>query len=232
MKDKCLPIQILHPCQENIEKMQPNSNGWHCDKCAKQVHDVSELSDEEVLQLVSTGKACLRISSKRIQLPLKAASIAAGVLTTTAAFAQRAPIHSNSIQETPNTPSHATQIKGHVVDTAGVGIAQALVSINSLGLYVNTDSTGSFMLSVNNLPEKFILSIGGFPFYVSQHLDITNPHNPDEIIGLYIVLQPLVMEGETEIERTDNRDIYLLGFSVPTPTIDPKPNIDWDQVKK
>ncbi len=71
MKKKELQLQIEKPCLANWDAMKPNTLGRHCDHCAKQVYDATNLSPEEILAFYArnNGQACMRIRTDLINKP-------------------------------------------------------------------------------------------------------------------------------------------------------------------
>lgn len=71
MKNKELKLQIENPCHANWDAMKPNNLGRHCDHCAKQVYDATNLSPEEILAFYArnNGQACMRIRTDLINKP-------------------------------------------------------------------------------------------------------------------------------------------------------------------
>ncbi len=60
-------ITIAEPCHQNWDAMTPTEQGRHCQSCVKTVHDVSNLSDEEVFDQYKKlgGNMCIRIPAHR-----------------------------------------------------------------------------------------------------------------------------------------------------------------------
>lgn len=58
-----LTLRVASPCSEKWESMQGDERTRFCAKCRLDVHDVRELSEREVVQLLSkaTGRVCGRI---------------------------------------------------------------------------------------------------------------------------------------------------------------------------
>jgi hypothetical protein len=58
-------FSIPKPCSEEWNKMTPTEKGAFCQKCSNEVHDVSNLCNEEIIQLMSSEKKvpCMRMTS-------------------------------------------------------------------------------------------------------------------------------------------------------------------------
>ena len=71
MKRKELQLQIEKPCLTNWDAMKPNTLGRHCDHCAKQVYDATNLTPEEIFKIFieQKGNACMRVPSNLLEEP-------------------------------------------------------------------------------------------------------------------------------------------------------------------
>jgi hypothetical protein len=65
-------IYIPKPCHEDWNKMTPTQQGKFCSACNKQVVDFSLMSDNQILNFLSTqsGKLCGRFDAEQLQRPL------------------------------------------------------------------------------------------------------------------------------------------------------------------
>ena len=68
-----IAIHIPQPCHEDWQQMPPVNNGRFCQSCAKQVVDFSVMTDQQVLNYLSTaaGRVCGRFADDQLQRPLQ-----------------------------------------------------------------------------------------------------------------------------------------------------------------
>ncbi len=71
MKRKELQLTIEKPCLASWDAMKPNTLGRHCDHCAKQVYDATNLTPEEIFEIFieQKGNACMRVPSNLLEEP-------------------------------------------------------------------------------------------------------------------------------------------------------------------
>lgn len=69
MKRKELQFSIEKPCLAHWDAMKPNTLGRHCDLCAKQVYDATNLTPEEIFKIFieQKGNACMRVPSNLLE---------------------------------------------------------------------------------------------------------------------------------------------------------------------
>ena len=61
-------IKIEHPCEQNWEEMIPTQGGKYCLHCSKNIIDFTNLSDKEIIQIISKSSGTLCGSLTRNQL--------------------------------------------------------------------------------------------------------------------------------------------------------------------
>jgi hypothetical protein len=69
MKTK-FSLEIKTPCNENFNKMIPNSNGSFCNSCAKNVIDLSTKTNSEVARFIAENKnksICARLKTSQLE---------------------------------------------------------------------------------------------------------------------------------------------------------------------
>lgn len=69
MKKK-FSLEIKTPCNENFDKMIPNSNGSFCNSCAKNVIDLSTKTNSEVARFIVENKdksICARLKTSQLE---------------------------------------------------------------------------------------------------------------------------------------------------------------------
>jgi len=67
-----IKLSIPNPCRENWDKMTPVEKGRFCQQCNKTVIDFSQLSDEEVVRIISRQKEeiCGRLLQSQLSRPI------------------------------------------------------------------------------------------------------------------------------------------------------------------
>lgn len=68
MKKK-FSLEINTPCNEDVNKMIPNSNGFFCNSCVKNVIDLSTKTNSEVAQFIANNKdknICARLKTSQL----------------------------------------------------------------------------------------------------------------------------------------------------------------------
>lgn len=65
-------VHIPEPCHENWEQMSPLEQGRFCKSCSKQVVDFSQMSDKQILDIISNaaGKTCGRFRPEQLERPI------------------------------------------------------------------------------------------------------------------------------------------------------------------
>ncbi len=75
---KKLHATIKKPCSENWDKMTPNEQGRHCEKCAMTVIDFTQMPEEEIIKTLQARKGqrtCGRLRKKPVVQHFKTLSI-------------------------------------------------------------------------------------------------------------------------------------------------------------
>ena len=184
MRNPNYKLAIKSSCQENWEKMSPNSDGKFCDICNKTVVDFTNMSDVEIINFISkpTEKICgkLRIDQlNRALIPKKTYSFLSkewiasllflatlGKQTSFAKSITTLNYYQNTIDFKENTiikdtlPSNSNNIiYGKVVDNKGEPIIGANMIINDNKKAINTQLDGSFEILIPDKTIKNILQI-------------------------------------------------------------------------
>lgn len=197
MKSAIQHISIPKPCYKNWSEMQPEEKGKFCMHCQKNVVDFTKLSDQEIVNVLSsTDKVCGRFTSLQInslnrQLQVEHGStlkfgglkLAAVVMTAfswgtiqakngTAATGQ----YQNVTNVAPTHPlSEDTipdRITGKVVDEDNIPIVGAIIKLIGADGGTQTDLNGNFLLLVN---DKGIDSVSvSMVGYKTSHFSIKN----------------------------------------------------------
>lgn len=103
-------LDIKNPCTQKWDEMQPMGTGRHCGSCNHVIHDFSKMNNNELLQMLQSGKYSCgmftkdqmgmlymekgRTSGRKKYWSALAASIIAGTLQLTVSYAQ-SPIRRN-----------------------------------------------------------------------------------------------------------------------------------------
>lgn len=135
MKQK-IQIAIPEPCQENWQNMTLVEKGRFCSSCQKTVLDLTQLSDNEIIKLVSKNdNLCIRIKETQLNRDLipiiKTSNYFSYLMTSVLAFlglgtesviAQDKPkVEQNIIRKSTNLDVEFV-VRGIVKDTLGKGI--------------------------------------------------------------------------------------------------------------
>jgi hypothetical protein len=68
LKIRSAILQIPEPCTEKKENMLPHEKGRFCLKCQKAVHDISYMTDREIIKLLEENPGNLCVSAAKSQL--------------------------------------------------------------------------------------------------------------------------------------------------------------------
>ena len=163
-------IDVREPCTESWEEMTGNNQVRLCSHCARDVHDLSNMTRVRAEKLVreSNGRLCIRymkdpkgnvITAPSTFTQIKRqATVAAGVLAATLSLSTLAhsqgsikhPIENRGINQKLGSDATLTQaflsVSGTVVDSAGAVIGGAKVILRTINIYRETasDDTGYF----------------------------------------------------------------------------------------
>lgn len=141
MRDR---IRISHPCAENWAAMPGDEKSRFCAACAKPVHRLEALTDDELAALLASGPVCLRRQAGPVS---RRAALA--LLVTISAAAQQPP-----------------GIYGVVVDPSGAVLPGALVTLPD-GRSARTDVTGRFAFP-DLPPGRYALTVTGDGFQTGK----------------------------------------------------------------
>jgi hypothetical protein len=156
---KTFQLNIASPCEENLDKMPKNAQGFFCNSCAKSVIDLSNKTDYEISRIISSTKdknnICARLNASQINKPFElfdqprnnsslkyASAIAASVLLSTGVAAQE------NTKSVPNQTESQT-----IILKEGIELG------NEMAEAVNRSRTVSFTLK-----GKLIDGRTGLPF--------------------------------------------------------------------
>lgn len=156
---------ILKPCSENWDAMTPNEQGRHCAKCDMVVHEVSRMSNDEVMNTwhENDGAYCINIPQERV-IPvytnryLRWKYMAATALLTLWLSAKQLVVKAQNHTKTKTNEAKdsiisSSRISGVVVDSIENNTPMAFAYISVLlpdssvrGTY--TDGEGKFTLLI------------------------------------------------------------------------------------
>lgn len=213
MKKSELPLQIESPCNEPIEKMHPNAEGWHCDRCDKQVFDLSNHSDQQVEALLGNGGLCTRIQSNRVHFPSALTAMAASILATlssTPAYAQ-GKTYLTQGYDTCHEISDTTELSifGTVQYPGGTPMPIAEIRIGNAS--ATTDNQGNFNLKVKANSDSLIFHISPLSDDPPFTATLANPRPPSGRIRVQ-----LTYKGKRkDHEITEEADYMVFGFTTP-----------------
>jgi hypothetical protein len=149
-------IDVKSPCSESWEEMTGNDEVRFCSHCAKDVHNLSEMTRAKAEKVIkeSNGKLCVRYvktpNGKLVTAPPKftqitrRATIAAGVLATSLAlsaltYAQSEPLPKDKIIQTKKenstkdeTKQGFSTISGTIMDANGAVVPNAKVTLREI----------------------------------------------------------------------------------------------------
>ena len=161
MKQK-IQLSIPEPCHENWQQMSSVEKGRFCSSCQKTVLDFTQLSDNEIIKLVSKNdNLCGRFNASQLDRNLigtKRTSNYFGYFTTSvlaflglgaeSAVAQEKPtLEQNIIRKSTNLNDSDFLVRGIVKDTLGKGIANMIIHVYGQK-DLKTNANGEFEIFV------------------------------------------------------------------------------------
>ncbi|GGH15049.1 carboxypeptidase-like regulatory domain-containing protein [Sphingobacterium alkalisoli] len=182
-----LSLNIDRPCGEHWSGMPEDTNGRYCDRCAKSIIDMVNLSDEEIVELIAQNpsKICARLSTYQINRPiiikskkrlpfykivsgLFLISSASSAFATQKLMAPKELMHDtinrkdDSISITKSSESQDSMrniIQGMVSDASdNKGLSNVLVLVRGTNIGTVTDENGGFKFNApTDMPIKDII---------------------------------------------------------------------------
>lgn len=169
-------LQIAEPCHEDWDAMSPVQQGRYCNSCCKQVVDFSQMSDKEILQILTkaAGNTCGRFKADQLERPLireipyslrpykffLSAFIPALVITGSAMSQDRlqgkvavrpGQISASTIKgDTVYTAGVYSKLKGRVTFEDGTPATGASIKIKGTKKGISADLNGDFLFG--NIP--------------------------------------------------------------------------------
>jgi len=224
------PQPIPQPCHENPASMQKNEQGKFCSACEKNVRDFTQMTDNEILEIISkeNGSGCGTFRSSQlnrliVQTQLKGNNtrlntIMAGLLLAAGAGVANAqgavPIHVPFPNDTTLTSNHGVEpvtkdsvipvFKGQVVEAeTGNGMMGVFVTIKGSSCRTTTNADGNFSLSIpDSLMQDTLTFIVSYPAREEQELVIRQNHLGTAVtVTLYRT--DMLIDGLYIIEKPD-----------------------------
>jgi hypothetical protein len=232
-----LQLQIPEPCHENWNNMPATEQGRFCMACKKEVIDFSAMSDREILQYISTATAsiCGRADNDQLNRALAMPAeprklwwkywmgIAASfVMMTSKSTAQKGRVAIQPIVVVPKLPVKSIRpvmgkmtsvkneiiIRGRAVDSNGVGIAYASVSVKNNNLGMATDSAGYFALHLGAemTSEELVVSAVG---YQPKQIELDSKPAPPIVQDN----RPAIMQlGDIVLRQASLKEVVITGY--------------------
>lgn len=205
-----IQLQIPTPCHENWHQMTPVEQGRFCNACAKTVIDFSIMTDQQILDYLSTASAgvCGRVNDAQLSrtlapvpvppktkwwmvfvMPLliginRVAAQKKQSLTGKVAVAQPAPACKVGELAAP-VQAKQMEITGKVTDGNGAVIPYALVTVDATGTTVSANSEGRYALRIRATGDSVKLSAKSLGYITRQYT-----FTAKAVTNLDIELQP------------------------------------------
>jgi hypothetical protein len=208
-KPNVLGIQINQPCHEDWNKMNPTKNGRHCESCSKIVVDFSNMTDAEIILVLSQkSTTCGRFKPEQLQRPLLAEKshnsksrwhiLAAASL---GAMLSIEPMYGMIYHQNPRFTSSIgqqsyrfvypeyTEFSGVVIDAeSGTPLSNATITIFAIGETINVNADGTFYLKLRTKDYR-----------TNEHVLIQSP----EFESLELNLSSLFQNSEIKLTKSD-----------------------------
>lgn len=185
MAPRSASVHIPQPCAESWAAMTPQGPGRHCAACQKTVVDFTQMSDAEILAVLTqaTHGTCGRFRAEQLARPLLPLAVRgpgrwrAWLAAAGAVWVLRegvgAPARAQAaVEQMPSTTEQkagkvmmATPaamihlIKGTVVNDKNEGLLGAIVLIDKTNAGISTDASGRFVLPVAATSKQITLLI-------------------------------------------------------------------------
>lgn len=184
-----IALRLDEPCSQEWSNMTPSEQGRYCDSCQKQVIDFTQLTDNEILQIIAANpngfcgqfretqlnrtivESKLNGGSARLNSLVAGIMVAAGAGTLSAQSTSTPPVQQEVVidEKHPTGPVCLRQTQNDTSarivnltitdDASGVPIANALIFVPGTKFGVTTDSTGKAVLTVPYSIEQDSLNL-------------------------------------------------------------------------
>lgn len=205
MKPQPISINIPQPCHENPASMQKNEQGKFCSACQKNVRDFSQMTDNEILEILGKeqGSGCgtfragqlnrlmvqtqLKGNNTRLNTIMAGLLLAAGAGAAHAQSSAHIPVPVPTVDTTgamhhsvePVTKDSVIPVfKGQVVDAeVGNPMIGVFVTLKGTSCRTNTDVNGNFSLTIpDSLMQDTLTFIVAYVAHEEQQLVIPQNH--------------------------------------------------------
>lgn len=180
MRKVPLTVSIPQPCRQPWEDMTPEAHGRFCGNCQKSVIDFSDLSDSEILALLSdtSKKYCGRFKKSqldRLVLPEQQATSLLPAAVLGLMLAAGIPAVASATDNRPQYVSRDTTtsriLTGKVTDINGSIVPAVTVSIKGTNRGVLTDANGHYQLTV--VPSQQVVLVFSYIGYERLEVPVT-----------------------------------------------------------
>jgi hypothetical protein len=228
-------IDVESPCSESWDEMQGNDQSRFCSHCAKDVHNLSEMTRKKARKIVaaSDGGICVRYIRRpdsRIQTLkntlhqiTRQTGLAAGVLgaslsASSIAYAQTIPepsepvstqIVNNVINEKSDSPS--ATLSGTITDPNGAVVPFAFVTLTNeqTNFYQTTNANQDGFYEFKDVPVgdyKLKVDAGGFASKEISQVSVSSvEQNYDAQLSVETMQEVVTVSG------TDTNNVTFLG---------------------
>ena len=230
-----LQLTIPQPCHESWNNMTATQQGRFCASCSKQVVDFSAMTDQQIVEYMSTatsstcGRANLEQLNRMLTSPEQPRrnwwrywmSVAASVVLLSSRSQAQAKVTPPIVCTPPQTVTMGTvaiaprplqmTITGRIVDDNKNPVPYATVHIEHSRQATTTDRNGIFSIKLNNT-STVVLKVSATG-YESTQINVTNNGN-EEAVKVNIHLKPLVsvLTGKIVAVNTTPRKSWLRYF--------------------
>ena len=225
---KYLQLQLTNPCSEQWDDMQQAGAGRYCDRCEKNIIDLTSKSDAELIRFFKNKEenVCGRLLSSQLDRVLVQPvskmnlhwlmPLALGAIAFTPALAQElrpVMVHSDqtpasnsaSFEPAVKLPVLKDTISGKVIDDM-TGKPLKGVKVRKKGfenVMAITDSTGRFELDIpdGNMTIPYVFGMNGYSI-------IETSINDDMVVKLAAV--PIIRIGGIKFASVDKKPLYVI----------------------
>jgi len=208
-----IQISIPSPCHEKWAAMTPTEKGRFCASCQKQVLDLTNSSDREIVSILeNSSNVCAKIRPSQMDRPLQAAqsgnsmaasfAVAASVLLLAGTAEMQAQIPPQTIQHNPESfplgkiayTQPKNLVTGQTRDESGNPLPAVSVTIIGTSTTAMTDIDGTFSIEAG-YGQRLEFSALGYSKYVyevpaqNKPFRITLKEEPTELMGDMIVVR-------------------------------------------
>lgn len=212
MKQPAIQLQIPNPCHENWSQMTPVEQGRFCNACATTVVDFSIMTDQQILNYLSSasGGICGRLQESQLHRTLQPMPVPPktqwwmALLMPLLLGAQRLKAQRNGViegkvaykalamqvknaelasqQPAKKIPVH---ISGTVTDTAGKPVPYAIIHLESPVVSVTADENGRYSLHAEAATKSVVITATSLGYSSQSQTVLTQP----EVVWNYVLAE-------------------------------------------